>query len=157
MKPIDLTLPEFQGNFGLDRITKLQSPGRYILPFRDYSKLNEVISMEVDVVFVTDESSRMQVIMVKFGEGNYQDFYYNGAEGCFKLLTEYITSSDYLPEDRECKICPWTFGESWEDEDIGVRIPAEFERMWPKPWKCADFWNSINPGYSDVPIEEMHE
>lgn len=155
MELIDLTAPEFQGSYGNDRIEALTSPGLYKLPFRSYNPdLNGKVELEVNVVFVTDESARMQVIMVKFDDGSYQDFYYNGSEQKFKLLTEYLPDEGYFERNDSTMNCPLTFAESWEEESVECELPNEFRNLWPKPWRNPEFWNQICKGYADNHIKE---
>lgn len=110
-KVIDLSGVDKQGAFGVDYISSLINPGIYILPFRSTDSINPIkcIKVEVSYVFMdtNGESGLNQIIVVKDGE-NYQDFYYNGREKCFKILTtpgqnltdslkDYINESD-IPE-----------------------------------------------------------
>ena len=107
IKPIDFSLPEFQGHYGHDRIDQLVEPGYYTLPFMDSYGHLIVISVNVEDV-VND--GRAQIIVVRRKDDNFQDFYYNGFQKMFKPLSE-----------------PWvvenTYDECWDLKNMQATIP----------------------------------
>jgi len=74
------------------------------VPFRSYNEDNEdgYNYHDVNIVAINDPKERATCIVVE-KNGQYADFYYNGAEGNFKQLTEC--------GDEE---------NSWEFEELGV-------------------------------------
>ena len=56
-----------------------------------------------------------QIIVLKRQDGKFQDYYYNGAEGRFKQL-----SQPWPEEDG-------TFQEHWDDNDFDLCVPPILE------------------------------
>ena len=128
-KYIDLT---FKSGIKDNKMRELlNKPGFYRIPLRNYSDLGTPIFKDVEVVYVTPKESRVLVIIVKIDEDTYQDFYYNGYEGLFKILTfndfyaEEIDDEDLIEAVGGIdKI--FTMGASWIMEDVFVPCPEEF-------------------------------
>ena len=128
-KYIDLT---FKSGIKEDEMRDLlNKPGFYRIPIRNYTSLGTPIFKDVEVVYVTPKESRVLVIIVKIDEDTYQDFYYNGYECLFKILT----FNDFYAEDIDDeelidevggidKI--FTMGASWIMEFMKVPCPEEF-------------------------------
>lgn len=100
-------------------IMKLSTPGFYRLPFYNEDR-------DVEVVYATPniDDVRMKVIIVKFDENNFQDFYYNDGDQVFKPLTV-----DYSGESEEDKPTDYTFGIEWKREHVGIDCPDEFANI----------------------------
>ena len=129
-KYIDLT---FKTNINDNEMRELlNKPGFYRIPIKNYSLFNDTsVIKEVEVVYVTPKESRMLVIIVKIDDDTYQDFYYNGNEGLFKILTfndfyaDEIDDEDLIDEVGGIdKI--FTMHASWIMEDVFVPCPEEF-------------------------------
>ena len=128
-KYIDLT---FKANINDDEMRELlNKPGFYIIPLKNYWGIGTPIFKDVEVVYVTPKESRMLVIIVKIDDDTYQDFYYNGNEGLFKILTfndfyaDEIDDEDLIDEVGGIdKI--FTMHASWIMEDVLVPCPEEF-------------------------------
>lgn len=90
----------------------INETGLQMLPFIKYGdNVSGVWDKEVNVVFYSNEpESRMTVIVVE-DDGEYQDFYYNDSQGCFKPLSETEDDSGMTPSD-------W-----WSEESIGIDCP----------------------------------
>lgn len=90
----------------------INETGLQMLPFIKYGdNVSGVWDKEVNVVFYSNEpESRMTVIVVE-DDGEYQDFYYNDYQGCFKPLSETKDDSGMTPSD-------W-----WSEESIGIDCP----------------------------------
>jgi hypothetical protein len=97
-------------------IEKLDTPGFYRLPFYNDDQ-------NVEVVYATPniDDVRMKVIIVKFDENTYQDFYYNGEDMIFKPLTV-----NYFDGDEDDNINNYTFGYEWDNSAVGIDCPKEF-------------------------------
>lgn len=97
-------------------ILKLDTPGFYRLPF--YSD-----DQDVEVVYATPniDDVRMKVIIVKFDENTFQDFYYNDSDQVFKPLTV-----DYSDEGEDDDSTDYIFGAEWKREHVGIDCPQEF-------------------------------
>ena len=96
-KYIDLT---FKSCIKEDEMRELlNKPGFYRIPVKTYYNVfnNGPVFKEVEVVYVTPKNARMLVIIVKIDEDTYQDFYYNGNECLFKILT----FNDFCEEEIE--------------------------------------------------------
>lgn len=100
-------------------ITKLDTPGFYRLPFYNDDQ-------NVEVVYATPNTDdvRMKVIIVKFDENTFQDFYYNGEDQVFKPLTV-----DYSCEGEDDDPIDYTFGIEWKNSDVGIDCPDEFAHL----------------------------
>lgn len=100
-------------------IEKLDTPGFYRLPF--YTD-----DQNVEVVYATPniDDVRMKVIIVKFDENTFQDFYYNGEDQVFKPLTV-----DYSCEGEDDDPADYTFGTEWKNSDVGIDCPEEFAHI----------------------------
>ena len=132
-KYIDLT---FKSNINDDEMRELlNKPGFYRIPLKNYSSFNDTpVIKDVEVVYVTPKESRMLVIIVKIDADTYQDFYYNGNEGIFKILTFNdfdmediydLYDLDFIDEVGGIyKI--FTMRASWIMEDVFVPCPEEF-------------------------------
>ena len=132
-KYIDLT---FKANINDDEMRELlNKPGFYRIPIKNYSSFNDTpVIKDVEVVYVTPKESRMLVIIVKIDADTYQDFYYNGNEGIFKILTFNdfdmediydLYDLDFIDEVGGIyKI--FTMRASWIMEDVFVPCPEEF-------------------------------
>ena len=132
-KYIDLT---FKANISDDEMRELlNKPGFYRIPIKNYSSFNDIpVIKDVEVVYVTPKESRMLVIIVKIDVDTYQDFYYNGNEGIFKILTFNdfdmediydLYNLDFIDEVGGIdKI--FTMRASWIMEDVFVPCPEEF-------------------------------
>ena len=132
-KYIDLT---FKSNINDDEMRGLlNKPGFYRIPIKNYSSLSDTpVIKDVEVVYVAPKESRMLVIIVKIDDDTYQDFYYNGSEGLFKILTfnDFDMEDIYDLYDLDLidevggidKI--FTMGASWIMEDVFVPCPEEF-------------------------------
>ena len=132
-KYIDLT---FKANISDDEMRELlNKPGFYRIPIKNYSSFNDIpVIKDVEVVYVTPKESRMLVIIVKIDDDTYQDFYYNGNEGIFKVLTFNdfdmediydLYDLDFIDEVGGIdKI--FTMHASWIMEDVFVPCPEEF-------------------------------
>lgn len=97
-------------------ILKLDTPGFYRLPFYNDDQ-------DVEVVYATPniDDVRMKVIIVKFDENTFQDFYYNDSDQVFKPLTV-----DYSDEGEDDDSTDYTFGAEWKREHVGIDCPQEF-------------------------------
>ena len=132
-KYIDLT---FKANINdVEMRELLNKPGFYRIPIKNYSSFNDTpVIKDVEVVYVTPKESRMLVIIVKIDDDTYQDFYYNGNEGIFKILTFNdfdmediydLYDLDFIDEVGGIyKI--FTMRASWIMEDVFVPCPEEF-------------------------------
>lgn len=132
-KYIDLT---FKSGIKEDEMRELlNKSGFYRIPLKNYSSFNDTpVIKDVEVVYVTPKESRMLVIIVKIDSDTYQDFYYNGNEGLFKVLTfnDFDVEDVYDLYDLDFidevggidKI--FTMGASWIMEDVFVPCPEEF-------------------------------
>lgn len=132
-KYIDLT---FKSPIKEDEMRELlNKPGFYRIPIKNYSSFNDTpVIKDVEVVYVTPKESRMLVIIVKIDDDTYQDFYYNGNEGIFKILTFNdfdmediydLYDLDFIDEVGGIyKI--FTMRASWIMEDVFVPCPEEF-------------------------------
>ena len=132
-KYIDLT---FKANINDSEMRELlNKPGFYRIPLKNYSSFNDTaVIKDVEVVYVTPKESRMLVIIVKIDADTYQDFYYNGNEGIFKILTfnDFDMEDIYDLYDLDLidevggidKI--FTMHASWIMEDVFVPCPEEF-------------------------------
>ena len=100
-------------------ITKLDTPGFYRLPF--YTD-----DQNVEVVYATPnvDDVNMKVIIVKFDENTFQDFYYNDCEQVFKPLTV-----NYSDEGEDDEPIDYTFGAEWKNSGIGIDCPKEFAHI----------------------------
>lgn len=101
-------------------ITKLDTPGFYRLPFYNDDQ-------NVEVVYATPniDDVRMKVIIVKFDENTFQDFYYNEEDQVFKPLTV-----DYSAEEEDDdESVNYTFGTEWKNSDVGIDCPEEFAHI----------------------------
>lgn len=146
MNAKNLTFPKVDGDFLVD----LDKPGFYKLTFTGYNYgVYDTRDLEVEVVFTTtpENGSRMQVIIVKVADGVYQDFYFNGSDECFKLLTlneEYgVDSREDDSEDEEYSAV--TMSESWENESVGVECPSEYANYIPDPYaeEYSEFYSKF--------------
>ena len=99
-KYIDLT---FKANINDGEMRELlNKPGFYRIPIKNYSSFNDTpVIKDVEVVYVTPKESRMLVIIVKIDYDTYQDFYYNGNEGLFKILTFNDFYADEIDDEEE--------------------------------------------------------
>lgn len=97
-------------------IIKLDTPGFYRLPFYNDDG-------DVEVVYATPNTDdvRMKVIIVKFDDNVFQDFYYNEEDQVFKPLTV-----DYSDESDDNEPDEYTFGYVWKNSHVGIDCPAEF-------------------------------
>ena len=97
-------------------IIKLDTPGFYRLPFYNDDH-------NVEVVYATPnvDTVRMKVIIVKFDENTFQDFYYNDGDEIFKPLTV-----NYYEGDDDDNIDNYTFGYEWKNSHVGIDCPKEF-------------------------------
>lgn len=100
-------------------IVKLDTPGFYRLPF--YSD-----DQNVEVVYATPniDDVCMKVIIVKFDECTFQDFYYNEDDQVFKPLT-----IDYSNEGEDDDPADYTFGIEWKNSGVGIDCPEEFAHI----------------------------
>lgn len=100
-------------------ITKLDTPGFYRLPFYNDDG-------DVEVVYATPNTDdvRMKVIIVKFDDNAFQDFYYNEEDQVFKPLTV-----DYSDEGEDDEPGDYTFGTEWKNSGVGIDCPAEFAHI----------------------------
>lgn len=98
-------------------IIKLDTPGFYRLPFYNDDQ-------NVEVVYATPniDDVRMKVIIVKFDECTFQDFYYNEDDQVFKPLTV----NYYDVEDPDSNINDYAFGVEWKNSAVGIDCPKEF-------------------------------
>ena len=128
-KYIDLT---FKSGIKEDEMRELlNKPGFYRIPIRNYTGLGTPIFKDVEVVYVTPKESRMLVIIVKIDDDTYQDFYYNGSEGVFKILTFNDFSAEEIDDEDLIDIVGgidkiFTMRASWIMEDVLVPCPEEF-------------------------------
>lgn len=144
MNAKNLTFPKVDGDF----LVGLDEPGFYELTFTDYNcGIYGTRDLEVEVVFTTtpDDGSRMQVIIVKVADGVYQDFYFNGSDECFKLLTlneDYGVDSD---EEDSDEYTAMTMSESWKNESVGVECPSEYADYIPDPYanEYSEFYSKF--------------
>ena len=83
------------------------------VPFISY-KSDKPTYHDINVVAINGSSERMQCIVVE-KNGNYADFYYNGYEENFKILSE-----------------PGYEEDSWENEDCG-RTPKVLKKNGVSP------------------------
>lgn len=99
-------------------IVKLDTPGFYRLPFYNEDR-------NVEVVYATPniDDVRMKVIIVKFDDNSFQDFYYNDSDQVFKPLTV-----DYSCEGEDDDT-DYTFGAEWKREHVGIDCPKEFAHI----------------------------
>lgn len=99
-------------------IVKLDTPGFYHLPFYNEDR-------DVEVVYATPniDDVRMKVIIVKFDDNTFQDFYYNDGDQVFKPLTV-----DYSCEGEDDD-ADYTFGTEWKREHVGIDCPKEFAHI----------------------------
>lgn len=99
-------------------IINLDTPGFYRLPFYNDDQ-------NVEVVYATPNTDdvRMKVIIVKFDENTFQDFYYNDSDQVFKPLTVNYIDED---EDDDDSIDNYTFGYEWKNSHVGIDCPKEF-------------------------------
>ena len=98
-------------------IIKLNTPGFYRLPFYNDDQNAEVVYATPNI-----ESVRMKVIIVKFDENTFQDFYYNEEDQVFKPLT--VNYHD--AEDPDSDINDYSFGVEWKNSAVGIDCPEEF-------------------------------
>lgn len=100
-------------------ITKLDTPGFYRLPF--YTD-----DQNVEVVYATPnvDDVNMKVIIVKFDENTFQDFYYNDSDQVFKPLTV-----DYSDEGEDDEPTDYTFDVEWKNSGVGIDCPEEFAHI----------------------------
>ena len=101
-------------------IIKLNTPGFYRLPFYNDDQ-------NVEVVYATPnvDDVNMKVIIVKFDECTFQDFYYNEDDQVFKPLTV----NYYDPEDPDDNINNYAFGVEWKNSCVGINCPKEFTHI----------------------------
>ena len=128
-KYIDLTFKS--GIKEVEMKELLNEPGFYRIPVKNYRGIGTPIFKDVEVVYVTPKESRMPVIIVKIDDNTYQDFYYNGNEGFFKVLTFNDFYADDIDDEELIdevggidKI--FTMRASWIMEDVFVPCPEEF-------------------------------
>lgn len=100
-------------------IIKLDTPGFYRLPFYNDDG-------DVEVVYATPNTDdvRMKVIIVKFDDNAFQDFYYNEDDQVFKPLTV-----DYSGEGDDNEPNEYTFGYEWKRTGVGIDCPKEFAHI----------------------------
>ena len=100
-------------------ITKLDTPGFYRLPFYNEDR-------DVEVVYATPniDEVNMKVIIVKFDENTFQDFYYNDGDQIFKPLTV-----NYYEGNDDDNIDNYTFGTEWKNSHVGIDCPKEFAHI----------------------------
>lgn len=100
-------------------IEKLDTPGFYRLPF--YTD-----DQNVEVVYATPNTDdvRMKVIIVKYDDNTFQDFYYNDLNQIFKPLTV-----NYYEGDADDSIDNYTFGYEWKNSGVGIDCPKEFAHI----------------------------
>ena len=100
-------------------IIKLDTPGFYRLPFYNDDG-------DVEVVYATPniDDVRMKVIIVKFDDNAFQDFYYNEDDQVFKPLTV-----DYSGEGDDNEPDEYTFGYEWKNSSVGIDCPKEFAHI----------------------------
>lgn len=100
-------------------IIKLDTPGFYRLPFYNDDG-------DVEVVYATPniDDVRMKVIIVKFDDNAFQDFYYNEDDQVFKPLTV-----DYSGEGDDNETNEYTFGYEWKRTGVGIDCPKEFAHI----------------------------
>ena len=98
-------------------IIKLNTPGFYRLPFYNDDQNAEVVYATPNI-----EAVRMKVIIVKFDENTFQDFYYNEEDQVFKPLT--VNYHD--TEDPDSDINDYSFGVEWKNSAVGIDCPKEF-------------------------------
>jgi hypothetical protein len=100
-------------------IEKLNTPGFYRLPFYNDDQ-------NVEVVYATPNTDdvRMKVIIVKFDENTFQDFYYNDGDQIFKPLTV-----NYYEGDDDDNIDNYAFGTEWKNSHVGIDCPKEFAHI----------------------------
>ena len=129
-KYIDLT---FKSGIKDDEMRELlNKPGFYRIPVKTYYNVfnNGPVFKDVEVVYVTPKNARMLVIIVKIDEDTYQDFYYNGNEGLFKILTFNDFCEEEIDEDLIEEVGGidkvFTMGASWIMEVVLVPCPEEF-------------------------------
>ena len=128
-KYIDLT---FKANINDGEMRELlNKPGFYRIPIKNYSSFNDTpVIKDVEVAYVTPKESRMLVIIVKIDDDTYQDFYYNGNEGLFKILTFNDFCEEEIDEDLIEEVGGidkvFTMGASWIMEVVLVPCPEEF-------------------------------
>lgn len=98
-------------------IVKLDTAGFYRLPFYNDDQ-------NVEVVYATPniDDVRMKVIIVKFDECTFQDFYYNEDDQVFKPLTV----NYYDVTDPDSNINDYAFGVEWKNSAVGIDCPKEF-------------------------------
>lgn len=89
--------------------------GEQILPFRDYlCDKSPVKNLKANVIFVANEPQVRMCVIICEKNGQYQDFYYNEHEGCFKPLSESYEDSKMSPSE-------W-----WKEEYISTKCPDFF-------------------------------
>ena len=100
-------------------IIKLDTPGFYRLPFYNANQ-------NVEVVYATPnvDTVRMKVIIVKYDDNTFQDFYYNDLNQIFKPLTV-----NYYEGDADDNIDNYTFGVEWKNSHVGIDCPKEFAHI----------------------------
>lgn len=100
-------------------IIKLDTPGFYRLPFYNDDG-------DVEVVYATPniDDVRMKVIIVKFDDNVFQDFYYNEEDQVFKPLTV-----DYSDESDDNEPDEYTFGYEWKNSGVGIDCPEKFAHI----------------------------
>lgn len=98
-------------------IIKLNTPGFYRLPFYNDDQNAEVVYATPNI-----DDVRMKVIIVKFDENTFQDFYYNEDDQVFKPLTV----NYYDAEDPDSNINDYSFGVEWKNSHVGIDCPEEF-------------------------------
>ena len=98
-------------------IIKLNTPGFYRLPFYNDDQNAEVVYATPNI-----EAVRMKVLIVKYDENTFQDFYYNEEDQVFKPLTV----NYYDSEDPDSDINDYSFGVEWKRTEVGVDCPEEF-------------------------------
>ena len=127
-KYIDLT---FKANINDGEMRELlNKPGFYRIPLKNYRGIGTPVIKDVEVAYVTPKESRMLVIIVKIDDDTYQDFYYNGNEGLFKILTFNDFCEEEIDEDLIEEVGGidkvFTMGASWIMEVVLVPCPEEF-------------------------------
>ena len=129
-KYIDLT---FKSGIKEDEMRGLlNEPGFYRIPIKNYKGFKSgPVFKDVEVVYVTPKESLMLVIIVKIDDDTYQDFYYNGSEGLFKILTFNDFCAEEIDDEDLIDIVGgidkiFTMRASWIMEDVLVPCPEEF-------------------------------
>lgn len=128
-KYIDLTFKSFIKENEMREL--LNKPGFYRIPVRNYNIFNdEQVVKDVEVVYVTPESARTLVIIVKIDDDTYQDFYYNECNGIFKILTFNDFYAEEVDDDDLIDAVGgidkiFTLRASWILENVRDTPPAE--------------------------------